>query len=387
MPEEADEHEGTWLQWPHNNLYGPWFIEDVEPTFIAMTQNLQAGEKVHIIATDNSEMNRIINVLNNEGIPLTNIDFYVFPTDDVWIRDNGPMFVYDQNNDLSIVDWGFNGWGNDTPYGNCDLIPGAVGSELAMSVSDVNGVILEGGAIEHDGHGTLMATRSSVTHSSRNPGLTEQQIEDSLTKYVGVTNFIWLDGIYGLEITDMHIDGFVKFVNDTLLVTMDSLDLIYWDVPPADISTLYNATNVNNVVYERIYLPLTQNNVVTTYNDNLGYRGSYVNYYIGNEVVLVPTYNDPNDAVAINILQGIYTNRTVVGVDVRDLYAYGGMIHCVTQQQPVDLNELSVENDLTIEKKPIGVFDLLGRPARIQKNTILIYLYNDGSTEKVFLTE
>ena len=387
MPEEADEHEGTWLQWPHNNLYGPWFIEDVEPTFIAMTQNLQAGEKVHIIATDNSEMNRIINVLNNEGIPLTNIDFYVFPTDDVWIRDNGPMFVYDQNNDLSIVDWGFNGWGNDTPYGNCDLIPGAVGSELAMSVSDVNGVILEGGAIEHDGHGTLMATRSSVTHSSRNPELTEQQIEDSLTKYVGVTNFIWLDGIYGLEITDMHINGFVKFVNDTLLVTMDSLDLIYWDVPPADISTLYNATNVNNVVYERIYLPLTQNNVVTTYNDNLGYRGSYVNYYIGNEVVLVPTYNDPNDAVAINILQGIYTNRTAVGVDVRDLYAYGGMIHCVTQQQPVDLNELSVENDLTIEKKPIGVFDLLGRPARIQKNTILIYLYNDGSTEKVFLTE
>ena len=91
MPEEIEAHEGTWLQWPHNNLYGPWFIEDVEPTFILMTSALQSSESVHIVATDSTELMRIMSVLNGASIPMDNIDFFVHPTDDVWIRDNGPM--------------------------------------------------------------------------------------------------------------------------------------------------------------------------------------------------------------------------------------------------------------------------------------------------------
>ena len=105
MPEEASEHEGTWLQWPHNDLYGPTYISDVEQTFVSMANALQSGEKVHIIVIDSAELARIINVLNNASIPLTKIDFYVHPTDDVWSRDNGPMFVYDQNDDLTMIDW------------------------------------------------------------------------------------------------------------------------------------------------------------------------------------------------------------------------------------------------------------------------------------------
>lgn len=387
IPEETSEHEGTWLQWPHNELYGPWYISDVEQTFVSMANALQTGENVHIIATDSTELARIIIVLNNAAIPLTNIDFYVHPTDDVWSRDNGPMFVYDQNDDLTIIDWGFNGWGLDTPYSNCDLIPQSVGSDIGVPVIDLNGVVIEGGAIEHDGAGTMIATRSSITHSSQNPSLTEQQIEDSLTRYMGITKFIWLDGIYGLEITDMHIDGFVKFADENTIVTMDSLDLISWEVPVNDISAVHAATNTGGTAYDYLYLPLTQNNVVTTYNDDLGYKGSYVNYYIGNDVVLVPTYNDPMDATAISILQGFYSNRTIVGVDVRNLYAYGGMVHCIVQQQPIDLNAVGIEELNGGDKELIGVFDVLGRATKQESNSLQIYLYSDGTTERIFKVE
>ncbi|MEO0404799.1 MAG: agmatine deiminase family protein, partial [Bacteroidota bacterium] len=153
-------------------------------------------------------------------------------------------------------------------------------------------------------------------------------------------------GVYGTEITDMHIDGFVKFASDSVIVTMNESDLTYWEVSASDQQILFGATNVNNQAYEFVYLPLTQNNVVTTYGANLGYRGSYVNYYIANDVVLVPTYSDPNDLVAIQILEDVHPNRQVIGVDVRNMYAFGGMVHCLTQQQPINLNT-NVE-DLTL---------------------------------------
>ena len=338
MPEETEQHEGTWIQWPHNYLYGPWYKDDVTPTFVSMTNALQAGENVHIIAYDSTELSDIVTALTNASVPLTNIDFFIHQTDDVWSRDNGPMFVYDQNNDLTILDWGFNGWGFDTPYSKCDVIPQSISTDIGIPRIDLSAMVLEGGAIEHDGNGTMFATRSSVTHSTRNPSLTEAQIEDTLTTYMGITKFIWLDGIYGQDITDQHIDGFVKFANDSTIVTMDSTELAYWNVTPAEIDTIYNATNTSDDPYSIVTVPLTQNDVLTTNATNLGYKGSYVNYYIANNTVLVPTYNDPNDATALNIIQGIYPNRTVVGIDVRNLYEYGGMIHCITQQQAVDLN-------------------------------------------------
>lgn len=342
MPGETEEHEGTWLQWPHNHLYGPYYRDDLEPAWIAMTNALQSGEKVHIIAYDSAEQSHITCVLTSAAAPLSNVDFFVHETDDVWTRDNGPMFVYDQNDDLIILDWGFNGWGGDTPYSLCDVIPQSVSLDLSLPLVDLSAMVLEGGAIEHDGNGTMMATRSSITHPSRNPSLTETQIEEYITTNMGIAKFIWLDGLYGSEITDMHIDGFVKFANDSTIVTMSNADLLYWEVTQSDIDLLYGATDINGVPYNFVFIPLTQDDVVTAYGTNLGYKGSYANYYIANTVVLVPTYEDPNDAVAMSIIQGLYPGRTVVGIDVRNLYAYGGMVHCVTQHQPVDLTSTGV---------------------------------------------
>jgi agmatine deiminase len=338
MPGEDEPHEGTWLQWPHNDLYGPYYQADVEPGWVTMVSSLQNGEKVHIIAKNEAHKTHIIGLLNSASVPLTNVDFFLFPTDDVWARDNGPVFVYDQNDNLKILDWGFNGWGFDTPYLKCDIIPQSVSTSIGISRIDLNAMVLEGGSIEHDGNGTMVATRSCIVHSSRNPGLTEAQIENYLTQNMGISKFIWLDGVYGQDITDHHVDGFLKFGNDSTIVTMDSLDLDYWLLTGSEINTIFSATNSSNVPYNIVTLPLTQNNVVTATGFNLNIKGSYCNYYIANNVVLVPIYNDPNDAPAMAIIQNLYPGRTVVGINVQNLYEYGGMTHCVTQQQPIDLN-------------------------------------------------
>jgi agmatine deiminase len=342
MPIETAEHEGTWLQWPHNNLYGPYYRDELKVTFVGMTKELIKGENVHIIAYDADEYNYILQTLAEENVALDNIDFYIFPNDDCWIRDNGPIFVYDDNEELVLLDWGFNGWGNEAPYDLCNVIPQSIATDINKESIDLNAMVLEGGAIEIDGNGTFLATKSSILGDDRNPNLTQTQVEEYLSNHLGVSNFIWLDGVPGLDITDMHIDGFAKFHDANTIVCMDSLDLIYWEVPATDISTLYNAKNIDNEPYNYVYLPLTESNVTTTWNNNLGYKGSYVNYYVGNAVVLVPTYDDPKDEEAIAILQGIYPNREVVGVDVRDLYYSGGMVHCVTQQQPKSQNSVSI---------------------------------------------
>ena len=169
MPEENTEHEGTWLQWPHHYTYGYFYRNSIEDTWIEMTAALITSENVHIVAYNQTEKDRIITLLNDEGISLTNIDFYIHPNDDVWVRDNGPIFVYDENDDLTILDWGFNGWGNDAPFSNDDLIPSTLAAELDIPYIDLSAVVLEGGAIEVDGNSTLMATRSSISHPSRNP--------------------------------------------------------------------------------------------------------------------------------------------------------------------------------------------------------------------------
>jgi agmatine deiminase len=335
MPEESDLHEGTWLQWPHQYQYGIDYRNGLDATWVAMTKELVTSEKVHLIVYDIDEQNRVVNLLNNAGVALINVDFRIYPTDDVWVRDNGSIYVKDKNGTIVVQDWGFNGWGNKAQFNQCNTIPTKVAADASKTLINLNQVMInEGGSVEIDGQGTLMACKSSILNSNRNPSMTQGQAESIFTKYLGVSNFVWLDGQAGLEITDQHIDGFARFGNASTIVTMDTPDLLDFQVKQTDIDKLYAAKNKNGVAYNFLKLPLTQNNVITTSNQNLGYKGSYCNYYIANTKVLVPNYNDPNDAVANAKIQTLYPTRTVVGIDVRNLYANGGMIHCVTQQQP-----------------------------------------------------
>jgi len=345
MPEESEPHEGTWLQWPHHYQYGIGYRNSLDPTWVAMTQALVTSEKVHIIAYNETEKNRITNLLNNAGVPLANVDFRIYKTDDVWVRDNGPIYARDKNGKLVIQDWGFNGWGQKTDetsglpiqFTNCNAIPSKIATDQGKPYVDINSLMInEGGSIEIDGNGTLMACKSSILNANRNPHMTQAQAETLFRKYIGATNFIWLDGQAGLDLTDQHIDGFARFGNTSTIVTMEQNDLLDYDVKQSDITKLYAAKNKNGTAYTFVKVPLTQNNVKKTDGTSLGYKGSYINYYIANNKVLIPNYNDPNDAVANSIIQTLYPTRTVVGIDVRNLYENGGMVHCVTQQQPVD---------------------------------------------------
>jgi len=392
MPFEDGPHEGTWLQWPHNFTYPPWWQEDNEPAFIQMVAALESGENVHIIVYDLNEQNHVQQVLAEASVPLINIDFYIHPNDDYWVRDNGPIFVYDNNNNLTILNFGFNGWGGDATYLLDNQIPTLIANDLNLPCIDLDTFILEGGSVEIDGNGSAMLTRSSITQVDRNPNLTEVQIENYMTSYLGITNFIWLDGAFGgiLDITDMHIDGFIKFIDTSTIVTMNNSDLIYWGLSTLDISVLNSATNVNGNPYYFITLPLTQNNVTTSWGGNVNFKGSYVNYYVANDAVLVPTYNDPNDSIALSIIQNLYPSKTVAGIDCSNMFYEGGMVHCVTQQQPISLVSVNMIQINNHSKYLINIIDVLGRevdPVKVIENTPLFYIYDDGTVEKRIIIE
>ena len=336
IPSESSAHDGTWLTWPHEYTYGLTYRREVEPVWVEMTKALVPGEKVHIIAYDESEKERITGVLRDGGIDLGNIDFTIAESDDVWVRDTGPIFGFDRDGALTILDFGFNGWGKKTPYEKDDAIPVQVSKATGIPLVSIPELVLEGGAMELDGAGTFLACRSSVTNKNRNPNLSEEQIEEYLQQYLGVTNFIWLDGSSGEEITDAHIDGIARFYDANTILTVSREDLLdlYENIPETDADVLRSAVNADGKKYEVIEMPLTRKNV-----KGLDFKGSYLNFYVGNEVVLLPVYNDENDAEAEKILEDLYPEREIVPIDVTALYQYGGMLHCVTQQQPAEQSD------------------------------------------------
>lgn len=335
MPAEDLPHEGTWLTWPHSYTYGIEFQDEVEDIWVQMAAALHTGERVHIVAYDKNEQMRITEMLTSASIDMAQIDFVLAKSDDVWVRDTGPMFVFNQENKLVIADFAFDGWGGKAPYENDDYIPLAVGKQKNIETVAIPDFILEGGAVELDGNGTLMAAKSSVVSKNRNSELTIKQAEEYLSCYLGVRSFIWLDGVTDEDITDAHIDGSARFLDDSTILTVSKRDFakLYENINMDDYIKLENAKNAEGASYELIELPLTKEIV-----EGADCYGSYLNYYIGNQVVLVPVYDDENDQLALEIIEKLYPGRQVVPIVVNDLFQYGGMLHCVTQQQPRQKN-------------------------------------------------
>lgn len=269
-------------------------------------------------------------VLSEEQVNMENSDFVIAESDDVWVRDTGPIFALDNNYILTILDFSFDGWGKKMPYKKDNKIPFEISKSKNIPIKTVPQIVLEGGAFELDGAGTLIACKSSVISHNRNPKISQQEMEENLHQYLGVTNFIWLEGATDEDITDAHIDGIAKFYNENTLLTVPKDDFfeLYENIGENDYNSLMSAKNVVGKKYDVIEIPLTEKNVA-----GLDYKGSYLNFYIGNKVVLIPVYQDCNDKVAIEILQKLYPEKKMVPIDVTALYQYGGMIHCVTQQQ------------------------------------------------------
>jgi agmatine deiminase len=355
MPSEEDLHEGTWLQWPHDyhhcdggrrmaprpfdgSSMSRQRVRRYEDIWIQMTQALHTGERVHIIVYNDREKDRVRKRLlaittataaaTNRGntIDLSRIDFYVWPTNDVWIRDSGPIFCFDNEQDrLAVTNWKFNGWGNKVPDWKLDnQIPTHVASQLGLPIINVP-MVNEGGSIELDGRGTLMAKASSILNRNRNPGWTRADAEECFRRYLGVTNFIWLDGKKGGgDITDDHIDGTARFAGGDTIVTFHRSDFLN----PREYDVLKQATNADGERYKMVHLPVTKEKQIR------GEPGIYINYYVANAVVILPIFDDPSDVVATNILQELYPTREIVAVNMTEVYKDGGLAHCVTQQQP-----------------------------------------------------
>lgn len=331
MPAEDLPHEGTWLTWPHPHTYGADYQTEIEHIWVQMVQALHTGERVHIIAYDKAAKSRISQLLADSAIDMTQVDFVIAKSDDVWTRDTGPMFVFDEDGQPAIADFGFDGWGEKTPYKWDNQIPLAAGKQKSLPTISIPGFVLEGGAVEVDGNGTLMAALSSVVSKNRNNGVSISQAEAYLSKYLGVRNFIWLEGVTDEDITDAHIDGTARFLNDQTILTVSEHDFatLYESIPMTDYERLKNARNAEGKPYKIIELPLTKNIV-----EGADCYGSYLNYYIGNQVVLVPVYEDEHDTIALRIIAELYPGREIIPIVVNDLFQYGGMLHCVTQQQP-----------------------------------------------------
>lgn len=327
---EDKAHEGTWITWPHRYTYGKKYCEKIEYIWLEIAKALSPDEMVHIIAYDDKSREEIEKKLENIGVNMANIDFLIAKSDDVWTRDTGPLFARDGDGDLKIIDFAFDGWGKKTPYLKDDKIPVNAGKKLKIDVVSVNDFVLEGGSFEMSDDNTLMATKSSVISKNRNPDMTQSDAESYMKKYLGAENFIWLDGVTDEDITDAHIDGFARFYDEKTIITVSKnnfLDL-YEGIKESDYKKLTNARNVSGEKYKILEVPMTEKNV-----KGLDYKGSYLNYYIGNKSLLVPVYGDKNDDVAIGILEKLY-NKKVIPINVVPLYKNGGMIHCITSHQP-----------------------------------------------------
>ena len=356
FPGEWELHEGTWLIWPHDNgVILPEYVDMIDDAWITITQALHIGERVHIVAYNEDERSRISALLTEASVDMSQIDFVIAESDQFWARDCGPVFVMDADGNPAVLDWGYNGYarmdklGPDVPedlrwempefvreeylenYVKDDMLAEKIARAIDMECVNINQFVLEGGAIESDGCGTIITTESCVLNENRNPGVSRKQAEVYFKKYLGATNVIWLEGSPDEDITDGHIDGLMRFADAKTIVTLTKEDYFetYDYTPRGDYNKIVNAKNTSGKKYKIITLPITAEEV-----EWLGWRANYLNYYAGNAAVLVPVYGDVMDAEALRLIAGIYPDKEMIPIDGEVLAALGGGIHCVTQQQP-----------------------------------------------------
>ncbi len=361
LPAEWEPQESVWLQWPHNKTYFNYLkVNLVESTWIEMVKALVPHQKVNIICIDAASETRVKELLKN--INNDKISYHVTKINDVWTRDNGPIYVLNDNDENVILDWTFNGWGGKVPknyYQDDDKVPSVIGNSLGTPVVKMP-MVLEGGSVEVNGKGTLMATKSSVINENRNPDMTQKQIEELFVTNFGVSNFLWLEGAeyedpdIGGDITDGHVDGLARFMDDTTVLyswcVEDETDPWFTRIIKKNREILENSVSESGKKWRMVPILETANPVGE-------YPAPYLNFLITNKVILFPIFGDPNDDAAVKTVQDLFPNRTVAPINCVELYKCGGgMIHCVTMQEP--MSESSPVVYKTIKEKSIRNIDV-----------------------------
>ncbi len=335
MPAEWARHRGTWLSWPHKEASWPGNFAPIPGIIAEMVRQLSPGEQVHINVSGDAMEQQARFVLTDAHVPTRNVFFHHNPTDDAWCRDHGPIFVqreHEGGHEELILDWGYNAWGNKyPPFDHDDVIPTRIGAHFDIPVEHP-GMILEGGSIDVNGRGTLLTTEACLLNVNRNPGLTKEEIEANLRDYLGVTNILWLgEGIVGDD-TDGHIDDITRFVDERTVVTtveQDAGDDNY--LPLQDnLARLREMADQDGEPLRIVELPMPP----ALYFEDQRLPASYANFYIANDVVLLPGYDAKRDQLAEAVLQPLFPTRRVVTIDCRKLVWGLGAFHCLTQQWP-----------------------------------------------------
>jgi agmatine deiminase len=333
MPAEWEPHAATWLSWPRREgISFPDSFDRVLPALremvAALINNGQSGSDSELVCINvvngahEAEARSVLDLLPQECIT-----YYEIPTNEPWCRDHGPIFLTrDADPKLAIVDWDYNAWGNKYPPFDLDeVVPTRIAEILKVPVFYPR-MILEGGSIEVNGAGALLTSESCLLNENRNPKLSRGEIEQRLRDYLGVREILWLgDGIEGDD-TDGHIDDLARFVSETKVVTV-----VEENSDDANCQPLQdNLNRLSGFGLDIVTLPMPKKMV----REGQRLPASYANFYIANSCVLVPTFADPADELALSILRDCFPNRRVVGIDCRELIWGLGTFHCLTQQQP-----------------------------------------------------
>ena len=343
MPAEWEPHEATWLAWPHNPEDWPGKFAAIPWLYAEIVRLLAARERVHLIVEDAATERRVKSMLSRAGANLDRVNFHRWPTDRGWTRDSGPIFVRNAKGRVALTNWRFNGWAKYDDWHLDDKVPGRVTKLLGCPawqplVQNQNGtkhpVVLEGGSIDVDGQGALLTTEECLLSEvqQRNPGLSREKLERVFSDYLGIDQVIWLGrGIAGDD-THGHVDDIARFAGPATIVAAVEPDTSDPNHAPLkeNLALLKAARTPGGKQFTVVELPMPRPVV---------FRGqrlpaSYANFYVANGLVLVPTFHDPNDRVALNLLAEVFPDREVIGVHSMDLIWGLGALHCMTQQQP-----------------------------------------------------
>jgi agmatine deiminase len=350
MPAEWELHEATWVAWPHNLSDWPGKFAPIPWVYGEIVRRLVAGEKVRILVNSTMHEARARRVLVRAGVNCEDVEFFHFPTNRSWTRDYGPLFVKrsrgphapghsSQPAEVAVCRFRFNAWAKYPDWQKDDRIPElaarALGCQLFHARAGDRDLVFEGGSVDVNGRGTLLTTEECLLDAKtqpRNPGLGRREMEQALRDFLGVTHVLWLGrGIAGDD-THGHVDDFCRFVGPRTVVLCQEGD-------PSDDNhsaleenreRLEGMRTEDGSKLEIVRLPMPE----PLYFAGQRLPASYANFYIANAAVLVPTFNDPHDRIALGTLAELFRDRPVIGIHAVDLVWGLGTVHCLTQQQP-----------------------------------------------------
>jgi len=342
MPAEWEPHEATWLGWPHNESDWPGKLDTIRWVYGEMVRVIARGELVRILVRSAAEEKLARSYLSRAGANLRQVRFVVHPTNRGWTRDSGPIFVRRRRggrSETAIVHFHFNAWAKYPDWQKDYRVPETAARRLRKRLFEAEyegrPFVVEGGGIEVNGRGTLLTTEECYLHPTvqvRNPGLGRREIEETLQRYLGVKNVLWLVAGPVGDDTHGHIDDVCRFVNPRTLVLIKETN-------PRDVNYRPLAENWERIQDLRLedgsrpeVIPLPM--PAPLFFDGWRLPASYANFYISNHAVIVPTFNDPKDRQALGILAELFTDREVIGIHAVDLVLGFGSLHCLTQQQP-----------------------------------------------------